>query len=328
MSSTMETIFKVLFSVVIASNLVGNTMVILVVALHRRMKTPMNCLLANLALADFFVGLFLIPRTLLNDLYTHPGGWVGDFLCKMLTHACFTYLAAVASMLTLMFISWERYYAIMYPHSSRGRINANKLRLLVAVSWLVAFGYTSLEFWIIKFDEEKKVCIYDWSVALWKTDVFVWCICLSLLPLGIQVGLYARVVYRLWGQKTQTKEISQRSLMIKRKRLTKTVLLISIINIVLRLPIDVHYFLSTFASDSVTTADWWKPVSFSVSHLMLVLNSAVNPIIYAAKDKTFRQHMWRLLRKGCGRSSRVMNTSVAESRTYTENCKVFELKKL
>lgn len=272
MSFVIETIFKVLFSVVIASNLIGNSLVILVVLLNSRMQTPMNCLLANLALADFFVGLFLMPRTLLNDLYTHPGGWLGDLLCKMLTHACFTYLAAVASMLTLMFIAWERYYAVMYPHSSRGRINASKLRLLIGVSWLFAFGYASLEFWIIKFDEQKKACIYDWSETLWKTDVFVWCIGLSLIPLGIEVGLYARVVYRLWGKKTQTIEISQRSLMIQRKRLTKTVLVISIINIILRLPIDVHYFLSTFAGDIFTTADWWKPVSFSVSHLMLVLD--------------------------------------------------------
>lgn len=113
MSFVIETIFKVLFSVVIASNLIGNSLVILVVLLNSRMQTPMNCLLANLALADFFVGLFLMPRTLLNDLYTHPGGWLGDLLCKMLTHACFTYLAAVASMLTLMFIAWERYYAVM-----------------------------------------------------------------------------------------------------------------------------------------------------------------------------------------------------------------------
>ena len=179
MSIVMDTMFKVLFSIVIASNLVGNLLVILVVLLNRRMQTPMNCLLANLALADFFVGLFLTPRTLFNDLYTHPGGWLGDFLCKMLTHACFTYLAAVASMLTLMFIAWERYYAVMYPHSSRGRINASKLRLLIAVSWLVAFGYASLEFWIIKFDEQRKACIYDWSETLWKTDVFVWCIGLS-----------------------------------------------------------------------------------------------------------------------------------------------------
>lgn len=312
MSLVIETMFKVLFSVVIASNLVGNSLVLLVVLLNRRMQTPMNCLLANLALADFFVGLFLMPRTLFNDLYTHPGGWLGDLLCKMFTHACFTYLAAVASMLTLMFIAWERYYAVMYPHSSRGRINASKLRLLIAVSWLVAFGYASLEFWIIKFDEQRKVCFYDWSETLWKTDVFMWCIGLSLIPLGIEVGLYARVVYRLWGKKTQTIEISQRSLMTQRKRLTKTVLLISIINIMLRLPIDLHYFLSTFAGDTFTTADWWEPVSFSLSHLMLVLNSAVNPVIYALQDRTFRKRMWCLMKNGCVRSGRVMDTSVLE----------------
>ncbi|KAL9956171.1 hypothetical protein ACROYT_G037613 [Oculina patagonica] len=232
----------------------------------------------------------------------------------MLTHACFTYLAAVASMLTLMFIAWERYYAVMYPHSSRGRINANKLRLLITVSWLVAFGYASLEFWIIKFDEQKNSCIYDWSEALWKTDVFVWCIGLSSVPLGIEVGLYVRVVYRLWGKKDQSKEISQRSLMIQRKRLTKTVLVISIINIILRLPIDIHYFLSTFAGDTFTTADWWKPVSFSVSHLMLVLNSAVNPVIYAAQDRAFRkQDIVRL-----GRTSRRMHAMIPEVTLATE----------
>ena len=311
MLSSMETTFKVLFSVVITSNLIGNALVISVILLHRRMQTPMNCLLANLALADFMVGLFLIPRTLLNDLYTHPGGWVGDLLCKMLTHGCFTYLAAVATMLTLMFIAWERYYAVMYPHSSRGRINANKLRLLIALSWVVACGYASLEFWVIKFHKKEKSCIYDWSETLWKIDVFVWCIGLSLVPLGIQVGLYVRVVYRLWGKKAQVNEISQRSLMIKRKKLTKTVILISFINIMLRLPIDVHYFLSTFAGNVFTTAEWWVPISFSVSHLMLVLNSAVNPAIYAAQDRTFRRHILRLLTNGCGRGRRVMDTMSA-----------------
>lgn len=307
----METTFKVLFIIAIASNLVGNISVIFVILLHRRMQTPMNCLLANLALADSMVGLFLIPRTLLNDLYTHPGGWVGDLLCKMLTHACFTYLAAVASMLTLMFIAWERYYAVIYPHSSKGRINAKKLRLLIALSWIIACGYASIEFWIIKFDENKNLCIYDWSETLWKIDVFVWCIVLSLVPLVIQVGLYVRVVHRLWGKKAQVNEISRRSLMIQRKKLTKTIILISFINIICRLPIDFHYFLSTFAGETFTTAEWWVPISFSVSHLMLVLNSAVNPVIYAAQDREFRQHTVRLWMNRCGRGRRVMDTTSA-----------------
>lgn len=210
-----------------------------------------------------------------------------------------------------MFIAWERYYAVIYPHSSKGRINAKKLRLLIALSWIIACGYASIEFWIIKFDENKNSCIYDWSETLWKIDVFVWCIVLSLVPLVIQVGLYVRVVHRLWGKKAQVNEISQRSLMIQRKKLTKTIILISFINIICRLPIDFHYFLSTFAGETFTTAEWWVPISFSVSHLMLVLNSAVNPVIYAAQDREFRQHTVRLLMNRCGRGRRVMDTTSA-----------------
>ena len=105
MPSVSEITFKLLFSVVFAINLVGNTLVILIVSLHRRMQTPMNWLLANLALADLIIGLFFIPRTLLSDLYTHSGGLVGDILCKTLTYGNFSYLAAVASIMTLMFIA-------------------------------------------------------------------------------------------------------------------------------------------------------------------------------------------------------------------------------
>ena len=300
--------FKVSFAVVIASSLVGNTMVILVVSLHRRMRTPMNCLLANLALGDFFLGLFFIPLTLLNDLYVHPGGIAGDILCKTLTYGNMSYLAAVASVMTLLFIAWERYNAIIHPHSSRGRLSARKIRLVVLTTWVAAFSFGSLEFWIMKFDEQKNSCIYDWPDALWKTDIVLWCIGLGLLPLGIEAALYSRVVYRLWSENAQTVEISQRSLMLLRKRLTKVVVIITITNIILWLPIKIYYFVECFAGKSVAVnAGTWAPVFKSASHLMLVLNTALNPMIYAAQDRRLRRHMWRLLKNGCRRRRKVGN---------------------
>ena len=302
MSLATTVVGKVLFSVVIASIILGNTLVISIVSLYREMQTPMNCLLANLALADFFVGFFTLPRTILNGLYTHPGGLSGDILCKTLTTGNFIYLASVASILTLMFIAWERYYAVIHPHSSRGRINAKKLRLLVAITWVAAFSLESLPFWIVKFDEKRKSCFYDWSDTLWKTDVFIWCIVLGLVPLGVEAGLYSRVVYRLWGGNTKTVNISQRSLMLQRKRLTKIVLTITIVNVVLCLPIDIYYFVESFADKSVAVdVGSWAPVFRSVAHLMLVLNAAVNPVIYAAQDRSFRRHIWRFLKSNCNR---------------------------
>ena len=101
-------VLQVLFGVSIALSLFGNTLVIAVVSCHRRLQTSMNCLLANLAIADFFVGLFSFPRTFHDGLYTHPSGLAGDILCKTLTNGNFVYLAAVASILILVFIAWER----------------------------------------------------------------------------------------------------------------------------------------------------------------------------------------------------------------------------
>ncbi|XP_078348430.1 QRFP-like peptide receptor [Oculina patagonica] len=297
---SLATIFKVLFSIVIASNFVGNSLVISVVSLHRRMQTPMNCLLANLALADLFIGLFFIPRALLNDLYTHPGGLLGDMLCKTLTNANITYPATITSILTLTFSTWERYYAVIYPHSSRGRINIKKLRLLVAATWVIAFSLELIPFTTFKFDEQKKSCFYDWSVTLWKVDIVLWCIVLGLVPLGIEAGLYSRVVYRLWGIKARAVEISQRSLLLQRKRMTKVVLTVTIVNVVLCFPIDIYYFVECFAGKSIAVdAGSWAPVFKLVSHLMLILNASMNPVIYAARDRRFRRHMWRLLKARC-----------------------------
>ena len=50
------------FVVMIVTNLIGNTLVVLTVVKTRSMRTPMNYLLVNLAIADMMVGVFIAPR--------------------------------------------------------------------------------------------------------------------------------------------------------------------------------------------------------------------------------------------------------------------------
>lgn len=50
------------FVVMIVTNLIGNTLVVLTVRKTRTMRTPMNYLLVNLAIADITVGVFIAPR--------------------------------------------------------------------------------------------------------------------------------------------------------------------------------------------------------------------------------------------------------------------------
>jgi len=50
------------FVVMIVTNVIGNSLVVLTVIKTRSMRTPMNYLLVNLAIADMTVGVFIAPR--------------------------------------------------------------------------------------------------------------------------------------------------------------------------------------------------------------------------------------------------------------------------
>lgn len=89
----------------------------------------MNYLLVNLALADIMVALFIAPQFILIHTFKHPDGMTGSLFCKLLTGGSLTWIGAAASAFTLVVIAFERYYAVMYPHSNKGKMTNNKLKV-------------------------------------------------------------------------------------------------------------------------------------------------------------------------------------------------------
>jgi hypothetical protein len=58
------------FSILVTTDIIGNTLVILIVLTNKTMKSPMNYLLVNLAVADMIVGMFMTPQFILRHLFT------------------------------------------------------------------------------------------------------------------------------------------------------------------------------------------------------------------------------------------------------------------
>lgn len=319
MSSTADITFKVVFSLMIIVNFLGNTLVIFVVLRNRRMQTPMNYLLTNLALADLLFALFFIPRRLLITEFRHPVGWVGDLLCKTFTHANFSWIASVAAVITLLFIAWERYHAIIHPHNSRGRMTKGKLRKLIIFTWISSVIFLLPETYVIRYDVKKKACIFDFPVWLGKVDAAMWLFAIGLFPLGTMGILYGRVVRRLWFTKDHTTNISQRTLLKSRKRVTKTVLVITVVLAISWLPNLIYYFLEMFLliNDTVTiqtNIGSFETLFRVISYVFISINSTVNPVIYATQDRTFRRHMWRTLAQCFGtRNNKVCGGELKES---------------
>jgi hypothetical protein len=56
-----DLIFAVLFCLLIIITIIGNTLVILSVITTRRLRTVTNCFVMSLAVADWLVGIFVMP---------------------------------------------------------------------------------------------------------------------------------------------------------------------------------------------------------------------------------------------------------------------------
>lgn len=57
-----------LLSIVIVVTIIGNTLIILAVSTTRRLRTVTNCFIMSLAVADWLVGVFVMPPAVANHL--------------------------------------------------------------------------------------------------------------------------------------------------------------------------------------------------------------------------------------------------------------------
>ncbi|EDO48343.1 predicted protein [Nematostella vectensis] len=297
LSAEAETVFKVTFAALILLNVGGNSLVCLVVRRFQRMRTPMNYLLVNLAISDIVVGIFFLPRHLLLGVFTYPDdGLAADWLCKLITYANLAWLASFASVYTLVIIAWERYNAIMKPLSVSARFTTKKIKICVAFTWIIAFLVTLAEVIATEYNKETAFCDYNWKEAWNKADAAFWLFGVGVLPTVIMCSLYGRVIKSLWcsRQAVTPHDVSYRSLLKSRKRVTKAALTVTSILFACWMPNLIYYFMTTFTPKSSSTGSALtnvSPIWYRLSHVLILLNSSVNPLVYAVQDRRFRAGM-------------------------------------
>lgn len=87
---------------------VGNMLVIIAIATEKSLKNIQNWFIASLAVADFFLGLVIMPFSLANELM---GYWIfGSWWCDI--HSAMDVLLCTASIMNLCLISLDRYWSI------------------------------------------------------------------------------------------------------------------------------------------------------------------------------------------------------------------------
>ncbi|KAG7323390.1 hypothetical protein KOW79_013092 [Hemibagrus wyckioides] len=120
------------FSIVVLLSLIGNILVLVTLAYYENLKSLTNIFILNLAVSDliFTVGL---PFWACYYIW----GWtLGDAACKTV---CFVFYAGFySSVMFLMMMTFQRYLAVVYPHSDWEKRQG--ISLIPILGWVVSIG--------------------------------------------------------------------------------------------------------------------------------------------------------------------------------------------
>uniref|UniRef100_A0A1A9W6H1 G-protein coupled receptors family 1 profile domain-containing protein n=1 Tax=Glossina brevipalpis TaxID=37001 RepID=A0A1A9W6H1_9MUSC len=114
--------------------IVGNMLVIIAIATEKSLKNIQNWFIASLAVADFFLGLVIMPFSLANELM---GYWIfGSWWCDI--HSAMDVLLCTASIMNLCLISLDRYWSITKAVDYLKSRTPARAALMIAAVWIMS----------------------------------------------------------------------------------------------------------------------------------------------------------------------------------------------
>ncbi|KTG43860.1 hypothetical protein cypCar_00021039 [Cyprinus carpio] len=201
-----KTTFVVMYVIIFALALVGNSLVVCVVLRKRAMRTATNIFICSLAVSDLLITFFCIPFTLLQNISSE---WLGGVLvCKTVPFVQTT--AIVTGILTMTCIAVERYQGIVYPLKMKRQYTPKRAYRMLGLVWIAAVMVGSPMLFVqqleVKYDflyDHHHVCCQERWHSLLHRQVYTTFImvALFLLPLAAMLFLYSRIGVELWIRK-------------------------------------------------------------------------------------------------------------------------------
>ena len=288
---TVEVIVtKAVHSVLVAAALVGNVLICLAILKNKVLQTPVNYLLMNLAIADLMIVISFTPRHILEGLYHHPRGLVGEILCKTITSDTFTWVGCVASAISLVVMAYERFAAITAQPGRPATFNRRKLKIVVAFCWTAAIIFNVPLFCARRLNSERGFCESHWpSVEFALGNNFAWLILIGIVPFGLMAFFCGKVVLYLRREVVPRQHLSV-PVMKSRKKVTKMLMTVTAIYGICWIPNLILYVVWYLALE----AEFMYTIN-KVFLVLILVNSCVNPIVYALQSRLFRKHMVNIL---------------------------------
>nr|XP_058940791.1 allatostatin-A receptor-like [Pocillopora verrucosa] len=298
------------FSLVMS--VIGNSLVICIIAKQRSMKTPTNCLILNLAVCDILTSVLMTPHFIQMIFLGGKwfGGVLGSFTCKMLEYG--NSVTLFCSLLNLVAIAIDRCLAVTRPLSYK-LSSQWMVKISIPVMWLISFslpiGSLSNTQLLYYDGDVRPRCVENNDRGSVDLYLSVATVVGSFIAL---ITLYSVISYRLWRRNIPGEISSNQKELVIRTARKVTFLMISVVVVffVSWAPAFVVLLILVFGNAGRTLGAvlMQHPLLYGISFWLICNNSAFNPLLYFIFIESFRQG----LRSVCSRC-RVPRFSLQES---------------
>ncbi|XP_030654212.1 somatostatin receptor type 5 [Nomascus leucogenys] len=282
----------VLYLLVCAAGLGGNTLVIYVVLRFAKMKTVTNIYILNLAVADVLYVLGLPFLATQNAASFWP---FGPVLCRLVM--TLDGVNQFTSVFCLTVMSVDRYLAVVHPLSSARWRRPRVAKLASAAAWALSLCM-SLPLLVFADVQEGGTCNASWPepVGLWGAIFIIYTAVLGFFaPLLVISLCYLLIVVKVRAAGVRVGCVRRRS----ERKVTRMVLVVVLVFAGCWLP----FFTVNIVNLAVALPQ--EPASAGLYFFVVILsyaNSCANPVLYGFLSDNFRQSFQKVLclRKGSG----------------------------
>ena len=262
---------------------IGNGFVVLLVTKTRRLHSSANWFILSLAAADFGVGIAVFPSSYFcND----------SMACNFRVYMAVFWFFLHSSVTNLCTLTWNRYIAIVHPFRYHNSMTKRRLRMVILMAWSIPLAIALSLLVGIYATESKTVLKLLRATGVSAFNI----ICSALLFYAVvRILVVARSKSRQEFAIERQVESSSASYMSagetaprKRKKYSTAPFIIALVVFFLVCYSVVNYLVlcitfSCVVSDSTSSGQ--------ILNLLLVLNSAVNPLVYALLKRDIRKQI-------------------------------------
>ena len=272
-----------------------------------KLATPTNILISQLSMADFLVGALMVPSFILGQKMGWPNNYIG---CIFNLIFCIQ-VPPIVSYMGCLFLCLERYLAIEHPFTWERIVNKRTVIIISIITWTVPIAILHIIFGYNKGWNRMNICLYGLIVKLDFT-VYITHFVLRVAPLLAMIVMYTKIFFTARrhlmavvpapgvqapgapaGVKAQHQATGQQDgqpkvSLGKQIRTAQKCFVIVAVVILFLIP-------QTFSSLLNFYAGWSNKLFQISSAVLLIINSAINPFMYARSNARLKAEIAKLL---------------------------------